>query len=248
MTVSIEDLIRWRPERFSEDHLTNFVREIFNGKTRWSVAYCNPPSGSWKEVILVNDGDEYLQEIHKRGVGRMKRPDVVAQYLGDEEETTLLLFESKQEKSSWDPDLPAMMRRFFEGQDDYDESSGIRNVPFWHRRKRSDDIWETIPEDDPERDWFRRRAVKYVYGFGYMVGPTSPSDLSGESAWMRQQLADYEEVPPIVVMTVGWDPETFEPYTVPVFSDTFPEHLADHLRTILPTVDEGEGTTASGPD
>ena len=131
MTVSIEDLIRWRPERFSEDHLTNFVREIFNGKTRWSVAYCNPPSGSWKEVILVNDGDEYLQEIHKRGVGRMKRPDVVAQYLGDEEEeTTLLLFESKQEKSSWDPDLPAMMRRFFEGQDDYDESSGIRNVPF----------------------------------------------------------------------------------------------------------------------
>lgn len=141
-----------------------------------------------------------------------------------------------------------MMRRFFEGQDDYDESSGIRNVPFWHHRKRSDDIWETIPEDDPKRDWFRRRAVKYVYGFGYIVGPTSPSDLSGESAWMRQQLADYEEVPPIVVMTVGWDPETFEPYTVPVFSDTFPEHLADHLRTILPTVDEGEGTTASGPD
>lgn len=248
MTVSIDDLIRWRPKQFSEDHLTNFVREVFDERTRWHVAYCNPPSGSWKEVILVNDGDEYLQEIHKRGVGRMKRPDVVAQYLGDEEGTTLLLFESKQEKSSWDPELPAMMRRFFEGEDDYDESSGIRNVPFWHRRDRGDDIWETIPESDPAGDWFRQEPVNYVYGFGYMVGATSASNLSEETTWMKQQLANYDEVPPIVVMTVGWEPETYEPFTIPVFSETFPDDLADYLRTLLPIVDEGGETTLSDFD
>jgi len=242
MTVPIDNLIGWRPDQFSEDHLTNFVREVFDGRTRWHVAYCNPPSGSWKEVILINDGKEYLQEIHKRGVGRMKRPDVVAQYLSDDG-TTLLLFESKQEKSSWDPELPAMMRRFFEGQEDYDESSGIRNVPFWHRRDRGGDIWETIPENDSDREWFSQGPVEYVYGFGYMVGPTSPSTLSNETAWMEQQLSDYDSVPPIVVMTVGWDPDTYEPYAIPVFSDTFPTNLADHLKTLLPTVKEGEETT-----
>jgi hypothetical protein len=170
----------------------------------------------------------------------MKRPDVVAQHLKEDEGTTLLLFESKQEKSSWDSDLPAMMKRFFEGQEGYDESSGIRNVPFWHRRNRGDDIWETISESDSDRDWFKRGPVNYVYGFGYMMGPTSPSTISGEITWMKKQLADYDEVPPIVVMTVGWDPETFEPYAIPVFSETFPDNLIDHLENILPTINNQE--------
>lgn len=248
MTISIEDLVRWRPERFSEDHLTNFVREIFDDKTRWHVAYCNPPSGSWKEIVLINNGNEYLQEIHKRGVGKMKRPDVVAQYLDDEEGTTLLLFESKQEKSSWDPNLPAMMRRFFEGQEDYDESSGIRNVPFWHRRNQDEEIWETISKEDSDRQWFKEKSVNYVYGFGYMVGAVTPSNVSEEISWMEENLMGYDEVPPIVVMMVGWYPDTFEPYTIPVFSDSFPSKLSDHLKTILPTVDVSGGTTLSDFD
>jgi hypothetical protein len=248
MTIPLEDLIRWRPKQFSEDHLTNFARQVFEGKTRWHVAYCNPPSGSWKEIILVNDGDEYLQEIHKRGVGRMKRPDVVAQYLADEDRTTLLLFESKQEKSSWDPNLPAMMRRFFEGEKDYDESSGIRNLPFWHRRGRGDEIWETISDDDDDRNWFRQKHVDYVYGFGYMLGPTSNQDFRKEVEWMRQQLTAYDEVPPIVVMSVGWNPENYEPYVIPVFSETFPEDISAHLKTILPTVNEGVDSTLSDFD
>lgn len=248
MTVSIEDLIRWRPERFSEDHLTNFVRKLFNEKTRWHVAYCNPPGGSWKEVVLIKNSMEYLQEIHKSGEGVMKRPDVVAQYLSDEEGTRLLLFESKQEKSSWDPDLPTMMRQFFERQKDDDEPNGIRNFPFWHRRERGSNFWETIPEHDPDRDWFTQGPVEYVYGFGYMIGPTHPSNISEETDWIKKQLADYNEVPPIVVITVGWDPETFEPYTVPVFSDTFPTDLSNHLKTILPTASESGKTTLSDFD
>jgi hypothetical protein len=54
-------------------------------------------------------------------------------------------------------------------QEDYNESSGIRNVPFWRRRNRGDDIWETILKNDSERECFERHSVEYVYRFGYMI-------------------------------------------------------------------------------
>lgn len=245
--LTIKDLIQWRPDHLSEDHLTNFAREFFKDELQWHVAYHNPPSGSWKEITLVDAGKEYLQEIHKRGVDRMKRPDLVAQYLGgDTTSTTLLLFESKQEQSSWDPELPDMMRCFFEGLDDYDESAGIRNVPFWHCRNRNEEIWETLNEDDPERNWFQTVDVSYVYGFGYLLGVMSPNDLSTEFEWMQQQLSAYEEAPPIVLMAVGWKPETYEPFVLAAFSDTFPDDLKQHLRTVLPTVEsDSQSTTFS---
>lgn len=234
--LSIQDLIQWRPDALSEDHLTNFVREFFKNELQWQVSYHNPPSGSWKEITMVNNGTEYLQEIHKRGVGKMKRPDLVAQYLGkDRDTTTLLLFESKQAQSSWNPELPEMMRFFFEGLDDYDESAGIRNVPFWHKRKLDDDIWETLEKNDPERYWLKQADVSYVYGFGYLLGVLSPEESSADIEWMRQQLAAYNETPPIVLMGVGWRPETFEPFVVAVFSESFPDNLKQHLKTILPT-------------
>jgi len=36
------------------------------------------------------------------------------------------------------------MRYFFEGLNDYNESAGIRNNPFWHKRKLDEEIWETL--------------------------------------------------------------------------------------------------------
>jgi len=52
---------------------------------------------------------------------------------------------------------------------------------------------------------------------------------------MRQQLAAYDDAPPIVLIGVGWRPKTFEPYVVAVFSESFPDDLKQHLNTILPT-------------
>lgn len=237
--VTVEDLIGWRPGTFSEDHLTNFVREFFKDQLLWHVSYHNPPSGSWKELTMVDNETEYLQEIHKRGVGKMKRPDLVAQYLDeDHDSVTLLLFESKQEQSSWDPELPEMMRYFFEGIDDYDESAGVRNVPFWHKRQRNKEVWETLEKDDPERSWLQQADVSYIYGFGYLLGVQSPDESSADVEWMRQQLASYEEVPPIVLMGVGWRPETYEPFVVTIFSESFPGDLEKHLQTILPTLEK----------
>ena len=244
MNLTLKELTQWRPDQFSEDHLTNFVKEFFDDQVQWHVAYHNPPSGSWKEITMIDDGQEYLQEIHKRGVGEMKRPDMVAQYLGqDDDKISLLLFESKQERSSWDPDLPEMMKGFFEGVDDYSESKGVRNVPFWHRRQRNELIWESLDKNDPERDWFEMANVSYVYGFGYLLGVTSSTGLSDEVEWMREQLSSYNTPPPTVVIAVGWEPETYEPFTVPVFSETFPEDLQKHLKTALPAAEEESATS-----
>lgn len=239
--LSVQDLIRWRPDVLSEDHLTNFVREFFKDELQWHVAYHNPPSGSWKEITVVDDGNEYLQEIHKRGVGKMKRPDLVAQYLSEDlDSSTLLLFESKQEQSSWDPDLPEMMRYFFEGIEGYNESPGIRQVPFWHERQRNEDIWETLEKDDPERYWLQQADVSYIYGFGYLLGVLTPDESSDDAEWMERQLASYDEAPPIVLMGVGWKPETYDPFVVPVFSESFPDNLKQHLQTVLPTIEKDE--------
>jgi len=242
--LTVEDLIQWRPDEFSEDHLTNFVKQFFKDELQWHVAYHNPPSGSWKEITLVHDGEEYLQEIHKKGVDKMKRPDLVAQYLGkDTDSDTLLLFESKQERSSWDPELPEMMRLFFEGIDDYEEAPGVLNVPFWHRRQRNEEIWEALNKDDPARQCFMRKDISYVYGFGYLSGIISPAKLTDQIEWMEEQLAEYDDVPPIVVMTVGWEPKTYEPLVAAVFSETFPTELREHLETVLPTVEGDENTS-----
>jgi len=247
--LTIQELIQWQPDALSEDHLTNFVREFFKDKLQWHVAYHNPPSGSWKEITLIHNQREYLQEIHKRGVDRMKRPDLVAQYLDDDSDSlTLLLFESKQDQSSWDPELPNMMKYFFEGKEDYDESAGIRNVPFWHYRRRDEEVWNVLDEDDPDRRWFKNIDVSYVYGFGYLLGITPPRDLIKETEWMTEQLSNYESAPPIVVMAVGWDPETYEPYVATVYSETFPKNIQAQLDSTLPTVSEDSTTVSDFKD
>jgi hypothetical protein len=176
--------------------------------------------------MLRRDDEEYLQEIHKRGVGKMKRPDLVAQYLGGGDDImNLLLFESKQTRSNWDSDLPDLMKNFFEGAEDYDESSGIREIPFWHKRDIETNSWDITPES--ERNWFANTSVEYSYGFGFI----SESGPEADREWMKLVIKSRDQPrPPIMLISIYWRNTSRTPQALAVCSSTFPEQLAENIQ------------------
>lgn len=240
MKITVDDMVRWKPPKFSEDHLTNFLKQLFKAEGEWHIVYSNPPGGSWKEATLIRGNYLYRQVGPKRGVRHTKRPDIALQYLGNTEGSELLfLIEDKPSLDDWDSDLPALMEAYFEGPiGDYNKSKGIRSVPFWHKQKIGSDEWEKIQESD-ERTWFRDIEVDYIYGFLYSLGFVDrTTDISSHQLWMERQLRDLKENIPLVFMAVGWFRNSYEPVVIRSFSEHFPDFYAEKVDNILPDFPE----------
>jgi len=233
LTISIEDLKRWQPDKFSEDHIDNLVLRVLGDEMNWHLVYYNPPHGSWKFLSLVRGDFEYRQVGPKRGVGRLRRPDIALQDLDTGNSVVrLFLIESKMKNQDWDPKLANDMKSYFEGVTGFDESKGIRLVPIRHRRKRGTESWTEIDEDDSDRDWFRRVDPQYVYGFVYSVGRTSP-DFNGKSelSWILSTIDKLKPpVPPIALMAVGWKSSDLGPFILRGYSSTFPKDISKRLE------------------
>lgn len=253
MTIKTEDLLKWQPDWLSEDHLSNFLVQGFKKTKLWHLVYYNPPHGSWKFINLVRGNFEYRQVGPKRGVGRLKRPDIALQRLGGAKNSVMLfLIESKVKRNGWDSDLPALLEAYFEGADrDFKKSKGVRWVPFWHRRERGTTEWEELQKDDPNQEWFVKCDIDYVFGFAYSVGLVSQKQLlSSERMWMRKNIGVLDKpVFPLVMMAVGWWKKSFKPFVIQEWSETFPQSVrrdlettfSDHLldlRNKLPSLNE----------
>jgi hypothetical protein len=227
----------WQPDNFSEDHLSNFLVQGFTKTKRWHLVYYNPPHGSWKFISLIRGNFEYRQVGPKRGVGRLKRPDVALQKLSREKNSvTLFLIESKVNRGAWDSDLPALLKAYFEGADaDFKKSKGVRWVPFWHRREKGIAKWEELHKDDPDRRWFAKCDIDYIFGFAYTVGLTSQKRrLSSERMWMKESISTLDKpVSPLVMMAVGWWKKNFKPFIIQEYSETFPESIRRDIEAIF---------------
>lgn len=235
--IEIENFLKWQPDGFSEDHVSNFLVQGFTRMKRWHLAYYNPPHGSWKFISLIRGNFEYRQVGPKRGVGRLKRPDVALQKLDEGKNSiTLFLIESKVDRNVWDSNLPALLKAYFEGADrDFKKSKGVRWVPFWHRRERGTGEWEKLREDDPDRRWFEKCDVNYIFGYAYITGlPNEEACLRSERMWMRKSIGRLDKpVTPLVMMAVGWSKENFEPFVVQDYSETFPQNIRKDVETVF---------------
>lgn len=236
MTIEIEELLRWQPDNFSEDHVTNFLAKVLKKSGLWHLVYYNPPSGSWKSLFLVKGDYEYRQVGPKRGVGRIKRPDLALEiYEESEKSTTLFLIEAKLSRNEWDPELITLLRAYFEGTGTSKSSKSVRMIPFSHRRLIGTIEWEELEEGDADREWFKKHNVTYIFGFAYALGLVSPkTDLSLEKNWMNRTITKLGgSPPPLVLMAVGWLEGTYAPFLVTQFSDTFPAAILKELESIF---------------
>jgi len=236
MTVRIEDLLRWQPDNFGEDHLDNLILSILTQSNKWHLVYYNPPHGSWKSLTLLKRDYEYRQVGPKRGVKKMRRPDIAFQYLDPRNDRIrLFLIESKIQREDWHASTPMLLRNYFEGVSGFTESKGVRIVPFRHRRKRGEIVWKEITSNDPDREWFQRARVDYFYGFAYNIGIQSKQfDPSEDMGWVGIALRRLEKPsPPLVIMGLGWLRESFEPFVVAGYSESFPEDAKVELQKLL---------------
>lgn len=224
--MKIEKLNQITPDKKSEGQLIVGTERLFKGFEDWYVSYCNPPSGSWKEILLKKGDTIYRQVGAKRGKGKYKRPDIAAQFLNGDE-VPIMLIEAKQKRSSWKQDLPKMLKRYYDGFDDYDKSYGVKSTPFRFKRKEAEDRWSIIEEDE-EKEWFRNADTRYVYGFIY-----NTNNLKGEKEWMKEEDESIDE--PVCFIATTW--EDGKPSFLCHFSEDFPDDIEENLRSNLNLVE-----------
>jgi len=232
--MKIEELNEIVPTNISEDYIISAIRNLFIGMDDWFVSYCNPPSGSWKKILLKKDDYIYRQVGAKRGVRNYKRPDIGVQCWGEEGRLTLLLIEAKLQRNDWDDQLPKKLQRYYEGFENDYSSYGVRGNPFRFKRKLEEKEWETI-ESEEERIWFQSIDVNYIFGFVYKIGlETDYLDLSNHKEWMSDQAKKIDE--PVFFMGLVFT-EKLKPKFLFAFSEDFPEEKKSKFEDEFPTID-----------
>ena len=242
MNLTIEDLKKWQPDRISEDHVDNLILRLAEEIKFLHLVYYNPPHGSWKTINLVHNGKEYRQVGPKRGVGNLRRPDLAFQDIRSGNTVRLLLIESKLSSNSWNKNIPEEMKAYFEGVTGFNESKGIRRLPFRHSRRIGTIQWEEITEENPDRNWFINVEPEYMYGFAYSLGQKRRQfDLSDEKRRIERMISeDQENLFPMVVMAVGWAKEDFSPFVVRTYSSSFPRDIRELLEETFSRYNLGE--------
>jgi hypothetical protein len=233
LTIKIEDLLAWQPDNFSEDHVSNFLVQVFKKSKKWHIVYYNPPHGSWKSMVFIKGNYEYRQVGPKRGVKLIKRPDVAVQLLpclGDS--MFLLLIEAKQNRDAWTPELLTLLKAYFEG---YKGSNALRLIPFTHKRKIGENYWEELQPDETDTKWFQKCKVTYHFGFAYNLGAVgSKVDLSLETSWMVKTLENLPKpTPPIILMAIGWFNDIYKPFIIMKCSETFSKYIIEKLQDVF---------------
>lgn len=231
--ISFKKFANWYPDFPSEDRVSMVILHSVLS-TKWGLVYYNPPSGSWKRVTIYNEGYEYRQVGPKRGVKRLKRPDIAFQDLASPSDSPrFLLFEDKKSRYGWDRNLPELLEAYFE-----DKKEGVQRLPFDHRRKQEEQVWEKLSEGNPYREWFTKAQPTYIFGFAY--GPIPTSKIQDEREWIRSELNDLqkstpppkqENIKPLVIVALGFESPTMKPVLVREYSVTFPEDLRNYLES-----------------
>jgi len=232
--MELEDLNKIFPDNISEDYLINTMRNLLLEMDDWFVSYTNPPSGSWKEILLKKGEYIYRQVGAKRGVGNYKRPDVAAQHWHNDDKLTLFLIEAKLKRGDWSHDLPEMLQRYYEGFDEGFNSYGVKSNPFRFRRPIDERSWEKIQSED-ERKWFKEIIVDYIFGFVYNIGViTEDLNLQNHKNWMIEQSRNIRR--PVCFIGICWT-KTREPKFLFHFSEQFPDEMKEEFRDKYPTID-----------
>ena len=242
MTLNLEDLKKWKPDRISEDHVDNLILRLAEEMKFLHLVYYNPPHGSWKTINIVHNGREYRQVGPKRGVGNLRRPDLAFQDIRSDNAVRLFLIESKLLPNSWDKNMPKDMKAYFEGVTGFNESKGIRQVPFRHSRKIGTVQWEEINEKEQDRNWFKYAEPEYMYGFAYSLGQKKRgADLSVEKQRIERMIPEDQGILfPMVVIAVGWTEEDFSPFIVRDYSSSFPKDVRELLDVTFAHYNLGE--------
>jgi len=250
--MKIEDLLNWQPDFLSEDHTSNFLVQIFKkDPKKWHLVYYNPPHGSWKSISFIKGEFEYRQVAPKRGVKHVKRPDVALQYLphSNNDMLTLLLIECKRNRNSWDSDLIRLMKMYFEGDPNFKKSTGIKHIPFWHKRKKGTLKWIQLSESE-EQKWLEQCTINYLFGFAYLLGFIDETgEFSSEDTWMQKTINPLNITIPIFSIAVGWSKRNFQPIIIRKYSSAFSSQVKmdiEHLfsayslkqKIKLPSLDE----------
>jgi len=229
--INFKDFAQWPPNNVGEDRVNMVILQsvLWN---QWGLVYYNPPSGSWKGICIFREKYEYRQVGPKRGVARMKRPDIAFQDLRrGPDEPRFLLFESKRNRRGWDLNLPDLLRAYFE-----DPNEGVRRLPFDHRRRLvSPRPWEAVEE--ASRLWFSKVTPDYLFGFAY--GPVEEKDLQDERTWTQSELKRLEEqdrsrgvnTTPIVMVAVAFETGSLKPKLASEYSQGFPGDARAHLES-----------------
>lgn len=239
MSLTIEDLEKWQPDRFSEDHVDNLILRLAEEMKILHLVYYNPPHGSWKTIKLVHNDKEYRQVGPKRGVGNLRRPDLAFQNIRSRNDVRLLLIESKIHSSSWNYNIPKEMKAYFEGVTGFSESKGVRLVPFRHSRTIGTNLWEEINMDDTDRNWFTKVEPEYMYGFAYSLGLIRERfNILHERDIIAGMIDEAQEkMLPIVIMGVGWTEGDYSPFILRSYSPTFPKDMKDLLEETFTVYD-----------
>lgn len=229
--IRLRDVLAWVPDAVGEDRVSGVLFRALPSD-RWGLVYYNPPSGSWKGVSLYRGGYEYRQVGPKRGVRRMKRPDVALQDLSASGESPrLLLFEVKREAREWDKGLPALLEAYFE-----EPKEGVRRLGFDHRRRVGQlGEWERLEQGEPERNWFASASPEYLFGFAY--GPVREDQIEEQRGWMCQALValgkNRRVTPALVMVAVGFDLASMRPIFAKEYSETFPKDVRESLNVLF---------------
>ena len=222
----------WQSDIISEDHVTNFLAMAFS-RPAWLRVYYNPPSGSWKAVSLYKDGFEYRQVGPKRGVGKIKRPDLAIQDAAGTKAVGLVLMEAKTHRDDWSDDLPSMMRAYFEGTNEED-SSGLRGLPFFQKRPLTGGAWERLDEKSQDANWFASCDVAYLSCFAYQVGMIKTEQgLQREFSWLDDAAHHLGISQPTFFAAVGWLGGTGEPRVALSFTEKFPDTYRERVSICL---------------
>lgn len=226
--MKFSEFVAWYPNSPSEDRVSmTLLRTIEKG--RWHRVYYNPPHGSWKELSLLHAGYEYRQVGPKRGLARMKRPDIVFQDI-DTPDTSprFLLCEDKRRREDWDPKLPSLLKAYFEHPNE-----GVGRLPFDHRRKLPDGLWEPISEDSVYRKWLEDVAPEYIFCFAYGAIRGDFNEVL-ERFWIRNALKSLTvQIPPIMMVAIGFRRSDLTPLFAVDYSETFPEDVRNRMDVLF---------------
>ena len=225
--MRISEALQWQPDQVSEDHIGNLLIRLLT-PPRWSRAYYNPPSGSWKLIILRKGEYEYRQVGPKRGVKTIKRPDLALQDLACPTNPRLFLIEAKKARRDWDQDLPKLMKAFFVGADD-GSWGGLGALPFFHRRLLGMP-YERLSKNHPDCYWLKSAKMEFFFGFAYSLGRIESADpLRSEYAWLTAAASEMPPEYPTVFLAVAWSSQPVQPCAALTFSRGFPMDVTSSL-------------------
>lgn len=225
--MRLSDFISKIPRKISENRIDMAIVRVFD-REGWHLVYYNPPSGSWKGLSIKYEGYEYRQVGAKRGVKRMKRPDVMLQYEAAPQESPMFLsFETKLTLAAWNKELPKLLEAYFE-----DPTDGIRRLPFDHRRRLAQaGPWEYLSEGNPGRLWFQKVQPTYLFGFAYRC--ENPEALASEEKQIDTVLEESVSPPPLVIVAITFEEPSMRLRYAKKYSRTFPREVREEIDKLF---------------